>query len=71
MKKKVRTELVRVGSLLAEVEVTLPETEGGWSPYLSVEDAYRLDAVRDALGSGDVAKAATPGKVYTLTPVDG
>lgn len=32
--------LVREADFLAEVTVELVETDGGWAPYLSVEDAY-------------------------------
>jgi hypothetical protein len=38
----------------------------GWSPYLSLEEARKLDDVREALRQGDVKSAA---RVYTLTPV--
>ncbi|MFM7791207.1 MAG: hypothetical protein ACKO90_24910 [Microcystis panniformis] len=34
---------------MAEVEVELIETPEGWSPYLSLEDAQKLDDVREAL----------------------
>ena len=46
------------------------EDSGGWSPYLSVVDAAKLDAVRKALRAGDVATAnqARPG-VRTLAGV--
>jgi len=46
--------LVREGDLVAEVDVNLLEAEGGWTPHLSLEDAYKLDDVRDALRTGDV-----------------
>ncbi len=32
------TRLVREGVLLAEVRIDLLEDEGGWSPYLSLDD---------------------------------
>lgn len=32
--------LVREGDLVAEVEVHLLDAEGGWAPYLSLDDAY-------------------------------
>lgn len=54
---------------VAEVEVDLITTDDGWSPYLSLEDAYKLDDVRKALKSGDLKTAAGLAKVYTLTPV--
>lgn len=63
--------LVREGAFVAEVDVTLVEAKGGWTPYLSVEDAYKLDDVRDALRVGDIKRAARlADRVYRLTPVD-
>jgi hypothetical protein len=63
-------KLVREGDLVAEVEVTLIEAEGGWAPYLSLDDAYRLDDVREALRAGDVKGASRlAGRIYRLTPV--
>ncbi|MGH8504274.1 MAG: hypothetical protein ACREVE_17815 [Gammaproteobacteria bacterium] len=69
MTKKHRTKLIHEGKYVAEVDVELLETDEGWSPYLSLEDAYRLDDVRDALRRGDIGAAARHGRVYTLTPV--
>jgi hypothetical protein len=62
-------ELVRVGKYAAEVPVELIEEEGGWSPYLSLEDARKLEAVRLALGRGDLSAAAKHGRVFELLPV--
>lgn len=62
-------KLVHEGSYVAEVEVNLVDADEGWSPYLSVEDAYKLDDVREALRRGDIAAAARQSRVYTLTPV--
>jgi hypothetical protein len=42
-------ELIHEGRYAAEVPVELIENEAGWSPYLSVEDAKKLDVVRLAL----------------------
>ncbi|MFN8496245.1 MAG: hypothetical protein U0641_00145 [Anaerolineae bacterium] len=64
------TKLVHVGQYVAEVDVELIDTSDGWSPYLSLEDAYKLDEVREALRHGDVARAAKLSRVYRLTPVD-
>jgi hypothetical protein len=70
MNRRSTTRLVREGDLVAEVGVTLLESEGGWTPYLSLEDSYKLDDVRDALRAGDVARAAKLAhRVYRLTPV--
>jgi hypothetical protein len=62
-------ELVREGRYAAEVDVTLIETGQGWSPYLSFEDATKLDEVRLALRRGDVAAASKLARVYELTPI--
>jgi len=36
---------------------------------LSLEDAQKLDEVREALRRGDLARASQLGRVYHLTPV--
>jgi hypothetical protein len=70
MSTKSTTRLVREGDLVAEVEVNLVEAEGGWAPYLSLDDAYKLDDVRDALRTGDVKRASQLATgVYRLTPI--
>ena len=69
MTRRKRTKLVHEGSYVAEVEVELLEEPEGWSPYLSLEDAYRLDDVREALRRGDVKTAARYSRVFSLTPV--
>ena len=69
MRKRHRTKLVHEGQYIAEVDVVLLGSEEGWSPYLSLEDAYKLDDVRNALRQGDVKAASQHGKIYTLTPV--
>ena len=62
-------KLVHEGEYAAEVEVELITTDEGWSPYLSLEDAERLDSVREALRRGDVRAASRHSRVYHLTPV--
>ena len=69
MKKQHRKKLIHEGRYLAEVEVELLVTDDEWSPYLSVEDAYKLDDVREALKNGDTATAARYGRVFSLTPI--
>lgn len=71
MTTKSTRRLVREGDFVAEVDVTLVEAEGGWTPYLSLDDAYKLDDVRDALRAGDVKRASRlANRVYRLTPVE-
>jgi hypothetical protein len=62
-------KLVHKGQYAAEVEVELIYEDQGWSPYLSLEDAYKLDDVRDAFRRGDIETAARLGKVFKLTPL--
>ena len=69
MSKTERTKLVHEGNYVAEVDVELLEEPEGWAPYLSLEDAYRLDEVREALRRGDVKTAARYSRVFSLTPV--
>jgi hypothetical protein len=70
MNTKPSQRLVRAGDLVAEVDVHLVEAEGGWSPYLSLDDAYRLDDIREALRAGDIKRASSlASRVYRLTPV--
>ncbi|MFO0779636.1 MAG: hypothetical protein U0223_18760 [Nitrospira sp.] len=69
MNKQRKTSLIHEGQYLAEVSVELLATDDEWSPYLSVEDAYKLDDVREALKNGDTAAAAQFGRVFSLTPI--
>ena len=69
MKQRKKTKYVHEGRYVAEVEVELLEDDTGWSPYLSVEDAYRLDDVRAAIRQGDLESAAKYGQIYELRPV--
>lgn len=69
MKTRTAKKLVREGNYAAEVEVELIDTDEGWSPYLSLEDAARLDDVREALRRGDVKSASRVAQVFVLTPV--
>ena len=69
MNKKQKTKLVHEGRYVAEVDVEVMEDETGWSPYLSLEDAYKLDDVRNALRCGDIKGAAKLARVFALTPV--
>jgi hypothetical protein len=61
------TKLIHIGKYAAEVEVNLIVDETGWSPYLSHEDALKLDRVRRALKNQDIPAAAREAKVFELT----
>ncbi len=67
--KRRQKKYIHEGDYVARVELELIETDDDWSPYLSLEDAYKLDDVRQALRSGDLARALQLSQVFTLTPV--
>lgn len=69
MTKRQISKLVHVDEYVAEVDVELIYTDDGWSPYLSVEDASKLDNVRDALKRKDIEAASRLSRVYKLLPV--
>jgi len=69
MKKRQRTKLVHEGQYVAEVDVELIDMNKRCSPYLSLDDAYKLDDICNALQWGDVKSAARLARIFTLTPV--
>lgn len=69
MRKRRHTKFIHEGEYVAEVDIELIDTDEGWSPYMSLEDAQKLDDVREALRSGDVRSACRFSRVFTLTPV--
>lgn len=69
MTQKHGTKFVHEGQYAAAVEVEWIETDTGWSPYLSVDDARKLDEVREALRRGDLKRAGQLARVFHLTPV--
>jgi hypothetical protein len=71
MSVRLTQRLVREGDLVAEVDLTLEDEGDGWAPHISVEDAYKLDDVRDALRAGDIKAASRLARrVYRLTPLE-
>jgi len=69
MRTRKKTKYVHEGRYVAEVDVELLEDDTGWSPYLTVQDACRLDDVRDALRRGDLPAASRLARVFKLEPV--
>jgi hypothetical protein len=70
MSVRQKTEIIHEGKYLAEVAVSLTDNEEGWSPSMSLDDAYMLDDVRAALKAGDLEAAAKYGRVYELRPIN-
>lgn len=69
MRKKQVTKLVHEGTYAAEVDIELITADSEWSPFLSLEDAYKLDDVREALRQGDLEKASQWARLFKLTPI--
>jgi hypothetical protein len=69
MNTKHYIKLVHEGNYVAQVDVKLIYADEGWSPYLSLEDSYRLDDVREALKRGDLKTASKLGRIYKLIRV--
>ena len=69
MKARKTTKLIHEGRYAAEVEIELLEEDHEWAPYISMDDAKKLDEVRLALRRGDLKAAAALGCVFELKPV--
>ena len=69
MNTRKHTKLVHEGKYVAEVDIEVIDTGDGWSPYLSLDDALKLDDVRDALRKGDVALASKYARVYEISRI--
>ncbi len=69
MTKRSQTKLIHEGHYVAEVDVELLEDDNAWSPYLSLDDAKKLDEIRQALRREDLKHASKLARVFALTPV--
>ena len=69
MTRRKKTKYIHEGKYMAAVEVELIVHENEWSPYLKVEDAYKLDDVREALRRGDLKTAADNARIFELHPL--
>ena len=69
MTKKRIAKLVHIDEYVAEVDLELIYTEDDGSPYLSVDDAMKLDDVHEALRKKDFETATKLARVYKLSPL--
>ena len=69
MTRRKTTKLIHVGDYAAEVTIEMIYTDDDWSPYLSLEDAMKLDDVREALQKKDFKTAQELASVYALSPL--
>ena len=57
------------GNYVAEIEVNVIDSDKGWAPYISLEDALKMDKIRKALKKGDLKSIKNLAKIYKLSPV--
>lgn len=60
-------KFVHAGQYAAVVEIDWVESDTGWPPCLSLEDAEKLDDLREALRRGDLKRASQLGG-FTNSP---
>jgi len=63
------SRFVHAGRYAAEVSVDLIPDDDAWGPYLSMQDALKLERVEIALQKGDLEAASREAKVFQLLPV--
>ncbi len=57
------------GNYVAEVEINIIDSDEGWSPYISLDDALKMDNIRKSLKQNDIKTAKKSAKVFILSPV--
>ncbi len=62
---------IHEGDYVAEVEIELEDDGMGWSPTISLETAYRLDEIRQALREGHLQQAARYATIYEMKRIAG
>ena len=60
---------VHVDKYAAKVEIELIPDDGARGPYISRDDALKLDRVRSALKRGDIAAASREARMFQLMPL--
>lgn len=61
--------MVHAGKYVAEVTVVSIPDDDAWGPYLSLDDALKLQRVEKALKAGDLKSASMDAAVYELKPI--
>ncbi|MEX2443250.1 MAG: hypothetical protein WD492_06585 [Alkalispirochaeta sp.] len=69
--KKIKTKLVHEGQFIAEVPIEVEDIDRPWAPWVTVDEARKLDEVRLALRQNDIEAAGQYGKIYRVTQVAG
>ena len=64
-----KTHSIRVGNYFAEVAVKFAYLGDDWGYTIGVDDVEKIERVRAALKSGDIAKAKKDADVFELNPI--
>lgn len=67
--KKLQEKFIHVGNYVARLEVEFIFSDDSWSPCMTIQDAEKIDAVRDALKREDLVAAGKLANIFKLTPV--
>ena len=63
-------QMVYGDGYVPEVDISLIDTDQGWTPCITMEDAYKIDEVRESLRKCDIERISKMAWVFTLTPVE-
>ena len=63
MKKRHQIKYIHEGEYVAEVDIELMDAEDEWAPYLSLQDAYKLDDVYKV----GCSRSSVPGQTPQVT----
>ena len=66
---KSRKKYIHEGLYVAEIDIEVTDPDEGWAPYISLEDALKMDEVRQALRENDLKRAGRYARIFTKTPV--
>ena len=64
-----KTHSIRVGNYMAEVAVDFEYRGEDWGYTIGMEDVEKIERVRAALKSGNIAQARKEAKIFELHPV--
>lgn len=68
---RLSVQFIREGGYGAEVEISVDDDAGEWSPAVGIDGIRKLDRVRTALRRQDLAAAAQESTVFKLVPQAG
>jgi len=67
---KKKTKFIHTDRYVAEVDVELEDVNQDWAPYLSVEDARKLDYVKECLENNNLKPISDIARIFEKKPVE-